>query len=431
MDEETSKAIEEALHIMQQQARQGAGADPAPVTAQAMPPLDEHPTEPPPQEPEPGNSDPGQGTRPSRARHWLGIAALVAGISSATALVVLVVLPLLQPTAIVTIIPAARTLQTTTTVQVPGRALPVVTLTQMRSVPTTGIGHQQAQAASGMVTLYNAAPYAQSIPAGTLLTGTDGIEIVTEQDATIPAGDLATNGQVSVLAQALEPGPQGNIKAGDLYGPCCRANVFVSNSAFRGGQDAHTFPQVTHRDLASVTAELSTLLSQNMQAALAAQLAPGEALALPTCQTTRSSDHQEGDEASAITVSMTETCRAWAYQRQEVAGHVRERLQAQAQRLGEGYRLSSDPHITILATSRISTTLHIQVNGQAQLAYQFSQGQLATITRTIAGMPKAEATAWLAQQPGVQAVSIALPGASTTLPQDASAIRCTILYTQG
>jgi hypothetical protein len=427
MDEETSKAIEEALHIMQQQAQHGTLLD----AAQAVPPQDEQPTEPRPQVPEPENSHPDQSTRPGRARHWLGIAGLVAGISSATALVVLVVLPLFQPTATVTIIPAVRTLQTTTTVQVPGRALPVVTLTQMRSVPTTGIGHQQTQAASGMVTLYNAAPYAQRIPAGTLLTGTDGVQIVTEQEVTIPAGDLATNGQVRVLAQALEPGPQGNIKAGDLYGPCCRANVFVTNAAFRGGQDARTFPQVTHRDLVSVTAELSTLLSANMQAALEAQLAPGEALALPTCQTTSNSDHQEGDEASQITVSMTQTCRAWAYQRQEVAGHVRERLQAQAQRLGEGYRLSSDPQISILATSRISTTLHLQVNGQAQAAYQFSQGQLATITRTIAGMGKAQATAWLAQQPGVQAVSIALPGNSTILPQDAGAIRCTILYAQG
>jgi hypothetical protein len=263
MDEETSKAIEEALHIMQQQAQQGqgtAGSDSMPVTTQAVPPQDEHPPQ------EPADSHPGQGTRPGHARHWLGIAGLVVGISSATALVVLVVLPLLQPTAIVTIIPAVRTIQITTTLQVPGRAVATVTLTKARSVPTTGIGHQEAQAAHGTLTLYNAAPYAQTIPAGTLLTGTDGVQIVTEQEVTIPAGDLATNGQATVMAQALQTGPAGNIKANDLYGLCCRANVFVSNAAFHGGQNARTFPQVTAGDLANASATLTTSLSQSMQA---------------------------------------------------------------------------------------------------------------------------------------------------------------------
>jgi hypothetical protein len=125
---------------------------------------------------------------------------------------------------------------------------------------------------------------------------------------------------------------------------------------------------------------------------------------------------------------MTQTCSGWAYQTRDVQAPLTHRLQAQAHQLGVGYSLFSEPQISILATSRTGTQLRITARVQAQLAYQFSQGQLATITRTLAGMPKAEATAWLAQQPGVQAVSIAITGASTILPQDASAIRCTILY---
>ncbi len=428
MDEEISKAIEEAVHIMQQQAQEqrAAAADPAPVLASAsQSPQDQQPSQDPPQEPRP--PDPGKGRRRGRARSWLRLAGLVAGISSATALVVLLVQPLVHPTALVTIIPATRTLETSMLVQVPGHALPTVTLQEVRTVPTTGTGHQPAQAASGMVTLYNAAPYAQTIPAGTLLTGADGVQVVTVQEASIPAGNLATNGQVSVLAQALQPGPAGNIRAGALYGPCCRADVFVTNRAFTGGQNARTFPMVTAGDLARATTDLTTALSASMQAVLKAQLQPGEALASPTCHTTTGFDHQAGEEASALNGSMTQTCQGWAYQTEAVQAQLRERLSQQAHQLGDGYILSSEPQSSILVTSRISTTLSIEVKGQAQVAYQFSQRELAAITRTIAGMPKAQATAWVAQQPGVQAVSIEMTGNGTTLPQEAGAIRCTLL----
>ena len=67
--------------------------------------------------------------------------------------------------------------------QVPGRKLSTLTLSQERTVPTTGMGHQEAQAAHGWVTFYNALPTEQMIPAGTLLVGADGVQVVTEQDA--------------------------------------------------------------------------------------------------------------------------------------------------------------------------------------------------------------------------------------------------------
>src|SRR5437764_796359 len=63
--------------------------------------------------------------------------------------------------------------------QLSGRALSSVSMNQARTVPTTGRGHQDATSAHGRVTFYNAAPYAQTVAAGTLLTGTDGGEIVT------------------------------------------------------------------------------------------------------------------------------------------------------------------------------------------------------------------------------------------------------------
>ena len=76
------------------------------------------------------------------------------------------------------------------------------------------------------------------------------------------------NGQVSVPAHATSSGPAGNIKAGDIYGPCCRVNVFAANSAFRGGQDARSFPMVTQQDMDGAVTTLKASLTQSVQAAL-------------------------------------------------------------------------------------------------------------------------------------------------------------------
>jgi hypothetical protein len=99
---------------------------------------------------------------------------------------------------------------------VAGRLLSPFTLSQEQVVPTTGTGQQQAQAARGTITLYNALPQAQIVAAGTLLVGADGVQVVTEEDASLPAGSLSTNGQVTVDARALQVGLTGNIRANDL-----------------------------------------------------------------------------------------------------------------------------------------------------------------------------------------------------------------------
>src|SRR5205823_3759440 len=105
--------------------------------------------------------------------------------------------------------------------EVPGRPLSSLTLSQGRTVPTTGTGHQEAQAAHGLLTFYNSSLDVQTVAAGTTLSAAHGVIIVTEQDAVIPAAaTLQTNGQVTVPAHAVPAGPAGNINAGEIYGPC-------------------------------------------------------------------------------------------------------------------------------------------------------------------------------------------------------------------
>src|SRR5712692_10840698 len=178
--------------------------------------------------------------------HRLPVVLLALCVLVCLAIMAVSLVPLVTASATVTIIPVQHEITASTTLsvvtggvanlthqQVPGRRLSSLALSQAETVPTTGRGFQQARQAHGMLTFYNALPQVQSIPSGTLLTRASGIQIVTEQDAVIPAGTGAVNGEASVPAHTLQTGKEGNIAAGTISGTCCRAYVLVtSRSAF-------------------------------------------------------------------------------------------------------------------------------------------------------------------------------------------------------
>jgi hypothetical protein len=351
----------------------------------------------------------------------------------AVVLSILTFLLMSAPSATVTIIPASTQIATTRTVtiaatsanaaqqQIPGRPLETIMLSQAKTVPATGMGHQQAQAARGFVTFYNALPAPQTIPAGEMLTGADGVEVVTLQDAAIPAGTLAANGQVTVLAQAVNVGPQGNIAANDLYGKCCRDDVFVSNSPFREGQDARSYQMVIWQDINKVASSLKASLDQSVQAALSQQVQPTETLVTPVpCTSTVTSDHKAGEEASRVQVTVSETCTGEVYEtnalRDLLTGAV---TQQAAHQLGEGYGLVGDIQASIAKASLNPQqgTVTLQVKVISTWMYQLSQAQQDRIKLSIRGKSKAEAIALLLRTPGVQRVSLSIKN-GTIIPMD-------------
>jgi hypothetical protein len=62
-----------------------------------------------------------------------------------------------------------------------------------------------------------------------LLSGADGVQVVTDQEVVVPAARLPTQGQTTVAAHAVPTGPQGNIGANDLNELCCFAGIAVQN----------------------------------------------------------------------------------------------------------------------------------------------------------------------------------------------------------
>jgi hypothetical protein len=341
------------------------------------------------------------------------------------------------PSATVTIIPTSMQIATTRAVtivtsnanaaqqQIPGRRLETITLSQAKTVPATGTGHQQAQAAQGFITFYNALPAPQTIPAGELLKGADGVEVVTLQDAVIPAGTLATNGQVTVAAQAVNVGPQGNIAAGDIYGKCCRDDVFVSNGPFRGGQNARLYQMVTQQDINSVVLTLKTSLDQSVQAALSQQVQPDETLVTPVpCRSRVAPDHQAGSEATQVSVTVSETCTGQVYTTSALHALLMQIvIQQAARRLGKSYDMVGDlqTSITQAAINTRQGTATLQVKIISTWVYRFSQAQQQQLKLTITGKSKSEATALLLHTPGVQTVSLSIKN-GTTIPTDVQQI---------
>ncbi len=340
----------------------------------------------------------------------------------AVALGTVTLLLMFAPSATVTIIPTSTQIATSRTVtivstnanaaqqQIPGRLLETVTLSRAKTVPATGTGHQQAQAAHGFITFYNALPAPQIIPAGEMLTGTDGVEVVTLQQAVIPAGTLATNGQITVLAQAVNAGPQGNIRAGDIYGKCCRDDVFVSNGPFRGGQDARSYQMVTQQNINSAVSSIKASLDQSVQAALSQQVQPNETLVTPVpCTSIVITDHKAGEEASHVQVTVSETCRGEVYDTRALHDLLMQIMTQQATgQLGDGYGLVGDiqASVTKATLNPHQGTATLQVKVISTWTYQFSQVQQAQVKLAIRGKSKEEATTLLLHMPGVQTVSI-------------------------
>jgi hypothetical protein len=245
------------------------------------------------------------------------------------------------------------------------------------------------------VTFYNAAPYSQTLAVGTVLTGADGVEIVTDALAVIPAGNPPIEGEVTVPAHTTAIGPQGNIASLDLNGLCCMAGVSVKNAAaFHDGQYAYDYPMVTQADIDHVAGPLLATLTLETQESLQAEVHPNERLAGPVgCQPAVTPDHPVGSNASQVTVSASVTCHVQVYDHEAVVQLVTTTLMHEAMTtLDTDYTLRGTTSTTI---TQVGTpphakpgTLTLLVTGQGVWVYQVHTAEQARLTKLIAGLSR-------------------------------------------
>jgi len=318
-------------------------------------------------------------------------------------------------TARITIIPTAKTVTLTGTMQ-EGRLVAAITLSQSQGTRATGIGHQAAAQARGYITFYNGQFQSVTIAQGTILTGANGIQVVTDQDAVIPAGNPGTGyGHITIPAHALSPGSSGNIPAYDINAACCATSVLAANlSSFSGGQDARSYTTVTRTDIHSLSTLLKTTLTRSVTGALQGQLTPDEKLALLPCSPIVTSDHQPGDEAIQVQVTVSETCTGVAYSIDELETKAASYLVTQAQhKAGAGYSLFGSPRVSVTQASLTHTSpplVFLSFQATGTWIYGISAIAQEQIKHLIAGKTTQEAEQVLTVLPGVDHAAIKFSG---------------------
>ncbi len=382
-----------------------------------------------------------------------GIVLILSGVAAAILLVVspqslgpfIGVLPGLTPTASVTLSPQHLVLRASVPItavtgtpdpirqQVSARLLSVKSDPFRQTVPTTGQGHTQARQGQGTLTFYNAAPYSQTVGAGTVLAGGDGVQVVTDQAAYVPASNLPLVGIVTVAAHAVQVGPQGNISPLDLDGLCCVAGISVKNTgAFTGGQNARDYSTVAPQDVDAVVRPESTALTQQAQARLQGQVYRNEQLAGPAqCHPSVTTDHPVGSEAAHVTVSISVTCQTEVYDEQAVQQVAGATLTEQARKsLGAGYSVQGGITTTVMqiaTTEQAHGTLSLLVSVQGTWSYQFSSAEITRLTKEIAGRSRQEAMTLLRHQAHIRAVNITESWNATIIPSDPAHIQVMVV----
>jgi len=290
----------------------------------------------------------------------------------------------------------------------------------------------------GTLTFYNAAPNSQTVAAGTVLTGNDGIEIVTDAPAVIPAGNPPIEGEATVPAHATAIGPQGNIAPLDLNDLCCLAGISVKNTmAFHDGQYAYDYPMVTQADIDQAAGLLVTTLTAATQENLHVEVHQNERLAGQVqCQPAVAPDHPVGSDASQVTVSIQVTCHAETYDYRAVVRLVTGALMHEAlTTLGSGYALRGTISTTITPVGAPAHakpgTLTLLVTGQGVWVYPVSATERARLTRFIAGLSRQQAIRVLQQQEHdhLAAIHIQVTGlwvSGTILPTDPARIQLVV-----
>jgi hypothetical protein len=336
---------------------------------------------------------------------------------------------LMTPTATITITPEVQTVRVQSSASL-GKLLSPITLSESQTVPATGHGHQDARAATGALTFYNGELQPVTIAAATVLNGQDGVRVVTDVSLSIPPANPPAFGTSSVAAHTAQTGPAGNIPADDID-TTFASGVYVKNlTAFTGGQDARDFLLVTQADRDHAATSLQAKVTASMSAALQGQLLPGQVLHPLPCSPTIIADHGIGEEATSLTVTVSEICTAVAYDLQQLQTRATQLLTTQVTHtFGTGYLLAGNVQVSVTkaATTPTASVVALTFTCAGTFAYTLTAQAQQRLKALLAGQPRLTALHWLLQQPGIHQASISGVTDNQPLPDDLSHLHLLIV----
>ncbi|EFH88546.1 serine/threonine-protein kinase [Ktedonobacter racemifer] len=317
------------------------------------------------------------------------------------------------------------------------QAHPLTTSAQSTTQTIQGTGKKQTAGtrATGILTFFNGSfttPFV--VASGTQVSTPNGLTAITDAPISIPAADpnRQVNGQGTITAHITQTGTQGNIPALTINKICCKTDnsVFVKNAnPFTGGQDPQNYTFVTQQDVDGVSGGLQNSAQAQALQQLHGMLQGGEEMAGdPQCKNTINYTNPIGDTGANVastTISVTVSCNAFTYSRQQMQGLVAPQLQDKANNdLGAGYKLIGQIQTRPVQQRQNGDTVTWVIEAQGTWAYQFDVTAQQALARLIAGKNPAEAQTLLQNTHGVARANIQFNGA--TLPNDPNQITFTI-----
>lgn len=216
--------------------------------------------------------------------------------------------------------------------QVPARVVEVEA-EGTQHVPATGKKAVPGAKARGQVVFANRTTEAVPVPKGTVVSTTSGIAFETTDEATVPAGLLAT---ATVSIQAAQPGPSGNVAAlsiDRLEGPLGLRLAVINELPTSGGADRMaTVVNAADRDQAR--AILFDRLQREAMDQLFAQRKEQESLPAQSVSITvvaEEYDRKPGEEALALNLKMKLRATGTAFDGRDVDTLLREVWRAKTQ----------------------------------------------------------------------------------------------------
>lgn len=160
--------------------------------------------------------------------------------------------------------------ETRTTIRVPAVLLPLKTFSASVNVIPTGIKTYPATTAHGILTITNGSILAEELPQGIILTGKDGVEVVTDAAVFVPAGSAAGYGVATISAHAAIAGTSGNIAVLDIDSVAGTALYIRNLRPFTDGAESYAVRVMTAQDRQKALAHARvTLLRQTLSGLLA------------------------------------------------------------------------------------------------------------------------------------------------------------------
>jgi len=290
-------------------------------------------------------------------------------------------------------------------------------------------GSVPATAARGTLTFQNVGGTGLTLGT-TVLTGSDGVQVKFFGPVFVPATGSAS---ATTTGYVINPGAAGNIRALDIQGNCCSANIFVKNlSAFTGGQDAQPNSVIQRNDIDNAAKPVTADLQTSTRNALQQQVKNNERIVDGSfgCKSTATSDHQAGDRAKAVTVSVSVTCTEEVFDF-TAAQQIASGLLPKGTNL-TGYSLVGSVTTHLVNSSQVSAQgqVSITIHAEGKWVYRFTDQLKQEIRSKLVNHTKDQALNILRQYVGLATANVSISSGST-MPANVNDITVNVVPVSG